>query len=70
MQLTVMANKATVMSSAGMLISLSLILNDLIESQEQQLYADSPGWDLGRLNWFMSTFNGFEKEQDAKLPQR
>ncbi len=60
-----------------MLMSLSLILNDVIESQEQQLlhfeerlYADSPGWDLGRLNWFMSAFNGFEKEQDAKLPQR
>lgn len=58
-------------------MSLSLILNDVIESQEQQLlhfeerlYADSPGWDLGRLNWLMSAFNGFEKEQDAKLPQR
>lgn len=59
MQLTVMANKATVMSSAGMLMSLSLILNDVIESQEQQLlnfeewlYVDSPGWYLGQLRWF------------------
>lgn len=37
MQLTVMANKATVMSSAEMLMSLSLMLNDVIDLKQQQL---------------------------------
>lgn len=54
--------KATVMLSAGTLMSLSHNdLNGVIESKiqqpfslwfEERLYANSPGWDLERFGWF------------------